>query len=389
MARALETPIAATTATTTATSDRTRTTRQCGCYDRQDMFMRVRLSDLKQQLGAIITGHSGGDPELHRVAAAEQCGPGDIVFLENRGFIERALPQQPSAIVIPEKELAHIDTDAGLGVLTAANVRLAHALAKQLYGARDYRDDQWDRIHPSAVVHASAVVDATAVIGPNSVISENATVGAGARIMANVTVENDALIGANAILHPGVLVGYRCEIGDRAEIGAGSIIGSEGFGFAQDQRGRAHKLPHTGHVVIEDDVRLGANCCIDRGTYGITRIRRGTKMDNLCHVAHNVDIGEDCLLTAMFCVAGSSKIGDRVMASGQTGVLDHRSVASDVILLHGAGVVQDITERGMYAGVPVQPLQQYLRNVAQMKRLAELARTVRTLEETITRMQQQ
>ncbi len=193
-------------------------------------------------------------------------------------------------------------------------------------------------------------------------------------------VEHDVTIGEDCVVHPAAVIGYGCRLGADVVIGPGSVIGSEGFGFAQDAARRSHPIPQTGIVVIEDRVRIGANNCIDRATYAETRIGAGTKFDNLCHVAHNVQIGEDCLLTAMFCVAGSSRIGDRVMASGQTGIIDHVEICDDVVLVHRAGVVKNISMPGVHASLPAQPLEAYLKNMAATRRGAELRKRVAELE---------
>jgi len=262
-------------------------------------------------------------------------------------------------------------------------VPLAHAFIKQKYGNRDFAAADWDGpVHPSAVVHASVQLDPSVIVEPHAVIGREVRIGAGCRIMAGAVIEHHAQIGARTVIHPAAVVGYHCRIGHDCVIGPGSIIGAEGFGFAQDATGRSHAIPQTGIVVLEDRVRLGAGNCIDRATYGETRIGAGTKFDNLCHVAHNVQIGEDCLLTAMFCIAGSSRVGNRVMASGQTGIIDHVSVCDNTVLVHRAGVVKDISEPGVYASLPTQPIDEYLRNTAANRKGAELRKRVAVLEAT-------
>ena len=154
----------------------------------------------------------------------------------------------------------------------------------------------------------------------------------------------------------------------------------KGTGSPRTRKGRSHRIPQLGRVVIEDRVSIGAGTCIDRATYGETRIGAGTKLDNLCHIAHNVEIGRDCLLTAMFVSGGSAKLGDRVVASGQTAVLDHLTICSDVFLARRAGVAEDIAEPGIYAGGPVEPYAAYLRNTAVARDLHGLRKKVRQLE---------
>jgi len=215
---------------------------------------------------------------------------------------------------------------------------------------------------------------------PRAVIGRNVRLGERTRIMAGAVIEHDAQVGSDTVVHPNAVIGYGCVVGNEAAIGAGSVIGSEGYGFAQDQHGKSHPIPQTGIVVLGDRVRVGANCCIDRAAYRTTLIGAGTKLDNLCHIVHNVQIGEDCLLTSMFCVAGSTTIGNRVMTSGQTGIKDHVKICDDVVLVHRAGVTADIDQPGAYAGLPVQPLKEYMRNTAVLRMLADLRQRLLAVE---------
>ena len=160
----------------------------------------------------------------------------------------------------------------------------------------------------------------------------------------------------------------------------------EGFGFAQDNKGRSHRIPQTGRVVIEDDVVMGAQCNVDRATWAETRIRAGCKFDALCHVAHNVDFGEDCIVVAQTGVAGSTTLGKRVMISGQCAITDHVRITDDVALVQRAGVINDIDEPGVYAGTPIQPVKDYFRNAAVAHKLIELRRQVRELAKQVSRL---
>jgi UDP-3-O-[3-hydroxymyristoyl] glucosamine N-acyltransferase len=164
---------------------------------------------------------------------------------------------------------------------------------------------------------------------------------------------------------------------------SGTTIGMEGFGFAQDANGKNHRIPQLGIVQIEDDVVLGASCNIDRATYGETRIRSGSVLDAFCHIAHNVDVGENCILIAQTGVAGSVTLGKRNIISGQTGITDHVHTVDDVILLHKAGVMSSVEQPGAYAGTPVQPLKAYFRNVAVSHRLVELNKRLKKLEKQL------
>jgi UDP-3-O-[3-hydroxymyristoyl] glucosamine N-acyltransferase len=289
--------------------------------------------------------------------------------------------------VITSAEIAdQMGGESAIAVLVAANVRLATALVKQAYDDRDYYNSEWPRIHPSATIHPSVKVPESAVIGPGVVVGANVALGEGVVLMANAVVETKARIGARSILHPGCVVSHGCEIGADCMLKAGCVIGSEGFGFAQDEKRHNYRIPHTGKVIVEDRVVIGANTTIDRGTYGATVIRSGAVIDALCHIGHNVDIGEDCIICAHTGISGSSKFGQRVIATGQTGVLDHVTVASDSVLLHRAGLHNSIKEPGMYAGGPTQPLKEYLKNMAVVPRLAEMWSRLKKLEKAVAEL---
>ncbi|MFM8332241.1 MAG: UDP-3-O-(3-hydroxymyristoyl)glucosamine N-acyltransferase [Candidatus Methylumidiphilus sp.] len=334
----------------------------------------------------LIFGHTGPDNAITRFAPIDDCAPGDLVFVDNAKYLPALRERQPAAVITDAAIAAELGADSGIAVLLAKNVRLATALVKQAYDDRDFYNTEWPRIHPSAIVHDSVVVPGRAVIGPGAVVGAHVVLGEGAVLMANVVVETNARIGAGSVLHPGCVVSHGCEVGAQVMLKAGCVIGSEGFGFAQDEKRRNYRIPHTGKVVIEDRVVIGANTTIDRGTYGVTIIRSGAIIDALCHIGHNVDIGEDCILCAHTGISGSSKFGQRVIASGQTGVLDHVSVASDSVLLHRAGINRSLKEPGMYAGGPAQPLKDYLKNIAVVPRLAEIWSRLRALEKKVAEL---
>lgn len=334
----------------------------------------------------LITDHLGADTPIQRLAPVEDCGPGDLVFVDHPKYLPRVLAHPPAAVVTTAAIAAEFRAPPGTAVLVTGNVRLATALLKQAYADRDVRTTEWPRLHPSAVIHPSVLVPDDAVIGPQVVIGAEVQLGPRVVLMANVVVERGARIGAGSVLHPGCVVGYDCEIGAEVILKAGCVIGSEGFGFAQDQQRRNYRIPHTGKVIVEDRVVIGANTNIDRATYGATRIRAGAVIDAMCHLGHNVEIGEDCILCAHTGISGSTRFGKRVIASGQTGTLDHIQVADDVVLLHRAGVNSSIRSPGMYAGGPAQPLQQYLKNMAVAARLHEVWTRLKQLEKKVAEL---
>jgi len=340
-----------------------------------EVFERFRTQGL-------IVDRRGPNHVIRRLAPIDDCAPGDLVFIDHVRYLPQVRELKPAAVVTTEAIAAEL-ADAGVSLLVAPNVRLAIALLKQTYGDRDVRDVEWPRVYPSAVIHESVVVPEDAVIGPGVVLGAEVSLGPRVVIMANTVVEKRAKIGRETVIHPRCTVGYECEIGANVILKAGCVIGSEGFGFAQDERRRNYRIPHTGKVIIEDRVVIGANTNIDRATYGATIIRSGAVIDALCHIGHNVEIGEDCILCAHTGISGSTRFGKRVIASGQTGTLDHITVADDVVLLHRAGLHNSIKQPGMYAGGPAQPLQQYLKNMAVFPRLHEMWTRLKNLEKKV------
>jgi len=332
----------------------------------------------------LLTLMEGADVNLTGIASIEDCGPGDLVFVDRKEAFDEIRAHQPYAVVTNAALQAQLATLPSLTILVTANVKLAHALIRQRFADRDVLESEWAAIHASAVVHPSCQIGEGSRVGPHVVLGEDVRIGTQTAIMAGSVIENGTTVGDRTVIHPNVTIGYGCDIGNEVIIQSGAVVGSEGYGFAQDASGHSHRIPQLGRVVIEDRVSIGSGCCIDRSTYADTRIGAGTKIDNLCHIAHNVQIGKDCLLTAGFIIGGSSVIGDRVMASGQTGILDHVDICDDVVLLHRAGVGESIDAPGMYAGQPLQPLPEYMRNKAVISRLAELRKRVRTLEKKLS-----
>lgn len=347
------------------------------------MYLKSTLAEIIAEFQAlgVITGLIGNpDTVITGISAVETSRAGDLVFMDKKDYLPQVAARRPAAVVTNAKLKDLVAEIQGVSVLISPHVPLAHALIKARYASRDFSKSGWEGVHPSAVVHPSAELAPGVVIEPRAVVGARVRIGAGSRVMAGAVLENDAVVGERCLIHPNSVVGYGCRLGNEVDLGAGTVVGGEGYGFAQDAKRKSYPIPQTGIVVLGDRVRVGVNCAIDRATYGETRVGAGTKIDNLCHIAHNVEIGEDCLLTAFFCVAGSSKIGSRVIASGQAGVIDHMKVCDDAVLLHRAGVTQDVEAPGAYAGLPLQPLAQYLKNTAVMREATDLRRRVLDLE---------
>jgi len=341
--------------------------------------MAFPVQELIERFEDFIETHIDRCVEFDRIDSAKDASGSSLVFVDDPSQMPEVFP----AVIVTNGEIASCLEQDYSSVLVVKHVRLAQAHIKQFYQDYDCRDSEWDDVHVSAVVHSSAVLGSKVRVGPNSVIGANVRIGNNTQIRSGTVIEHDANIGDDCVINSLVNVGYGCVIGDRVNIHSGVIIGNEGFGFAQDKERQYHRVPHTGRVEIGDDVQIGANSNIDRGTYNATRIGNGVKLDSLCHIAHNVQIGDGTLFASQACIAGSTKIGRRVMASGQVGILDHLQVADDAVLVHRTGVTDNITKAGMYAGVPAKPFKEYVKNLSASKRVDRLAQQLKELKQKL------
>ena len=350
--------------------------------------MKIKASQIFETFHArgVLDELIGPDTDVTSIDPAEDSSPGSLVFIDSPEFAEHAIKSKCAAIVTHAKLVESFSSLTSTTILTSKNTRLAQALIRQAYADHDHRDIEWPAIHPAATIHETATLAADAIIGPGVVIGRNVQIGPGSIIKANSVLEQDVVIGEDCILHPNVVVSHKCELGNRVILKSGCVIGMEGFGFAQDEKGKSYRIPQTGKVVIEDDVLMGSQCNVDRAAWGETRIRAGSKFDALCHVAHNADIGEDCIIVAQTGVAGSSTLGQRVVVSGQCAITDHVKITDDVTLVQRAGVINNIDEPGVYAGTPIQPVKDYFRNSAVSHKLVELRKQVRQLEKQVAEL---
>ena len=347
--------------------------------------MNHKVSDIFSdwQERGLLMEHRGPDNVITGITQVELCKSGELVFVDKPGFIPAVVANKPACVVTTEKLAGELADQEGLALLIAPNVGLAQAFMRQKYTDREIRLTEWPAVHASAVIHETSQLGEGTVVGPGVVIGAGVVTGNECVIMAGSVIEHGARLGERTVIHPNVTIGYDCALGNEVIIHSGSVIGCEGYGFAQDKNGKSHRIPQLGKVVIEDRVRVGACNCIDRATYAETRIGAGTKLDNLCHIAHNVVTGEDCLLTAGLIIAGSTKLGNRVIASGSTGIIDHLNICDDAVFVHRAGVTKDVTESGVYAGMPLQPMAEYTRNMATARKLNEMRLQLRELEKKV------
>lgn len=337
----------------------------------------MRLGELARRVGGAVQG----DPDLDVVGVKtlEEAGPEHLSFYHNRKYLNAALRSRAGVLLVRDPA-----PFAGRTLLVHPEPYLALAEILELFHPPSRPQPG---VHPRAVVAATASLGADVSVGPGAVIGEGVVIGARAVIGANCVIGDHCVIGSDTILHPGVVIEPHCQVGSRCILHAGVVVGSDGFGFAT-VGGVHRKVPQVGRVVIEDDVELGANVCVDRATLGETRIGRGTKVDNLVQIGHNVVIGEGCLLVAQTGIAGSSKLGRGVILAGQAGVTGHVTVGDGAIVTAKAGAMEDIPPGSMVSGMPARPHRQWLAAQARLYRLEKLLERLTELERRLAQWEE-
>jgi UDP-3-O-[3-hydroxymyristoyl] glucosamine N-acyltransferase len=268
-------------------------------------------------------------------------------------------------------------------LIEAAQPKLAFALIAELLHPPRRSEPA---VHPSAQVAESATIDESAFVGARAHVGARARVGAGTQLLAGVFIGDDVSVGRDCVLHPNVVLYDGAQLGDRVILHAGVVIGADGFGYVRSETGY-HKFPQMGAVVIEDDVEIGANTCVDRGALGETRIGRGTKIDNLVQVGHNVQIGARVVIASQTGISGSTVIEDDAIIGGQVGMGDHARVQSGAIIGSKAGILPGkIVRPGVWWGVPVQPLADYKRLNAHLGRLPQMRDEIKALRRQVNEL---
>jgi len=323
-----------------------------------------------------LAGEVVGDPALvlHRFAPADRAQPGDLTFAENENYFARAEQSAASAIIVdgPFSSSRKV-------LIKVASARLAFAKVLPLF----FPEPAWPAgVHPTAVVAPSAKVDPSAHIGPYCVLGEQVRVGQGSVLQGGNYLGANCRLGDEVKLFPNVTLYPNTEIGHRVRIHSGTVIGSDGFGYVQDA-GVHVKVPQIGNVIIRDDVEIGANVTVDRGALGPTIIGQGTKIDNLVQIAHNVTIGEHCLVVSQTGIAGSTKLGNYVILAGQVGIAGHLKIGNRVSVAAQSGVMNNIPDGEKWLWSPAQPDRQAKRQLIAIQQLPDLLRRVHELEKKI------
>lgn len=334
-----------------------------------------------QKVCEIVGGLLQGDPdfEVEGIREPQEAGEHDLVFLYRPRFVDDVRRSRSRAVILqkdftvelPGKHCVLVDRPR------LAFLRLApcfFVLQPAPFG-----------IHPQALIHPGAILEAGVSVGAFAVIEEGARVGEETVIFPQVYVGKNVIIGKQCLLYPQVVVRENCILGDRVILHSGAVIGADGFGY-EWYEGQYLKVPHVGRVVVEDDVEIGANATVDRATLGVTRIGKGSKIDNLVTVAHNVKIGHHVVIAAQSGIAGSAEIGDRVVMGGQSGVVDHGEVPEGVQVAGRGVVVSRVMKGTVVSGFPAQDHRQELQERALVRKLPEIWQRLKILEEKLSRM---
>ena len=333
------------------------------------------------ELAELVGGRAAGDAGalVRRVASLEAAGEGDVAFVEDEKLFGAALACGASCVIVPAGAGASLE---GLvSRIEAERPKLAFALAA---AALHPPQRLPAHIHPTASVSEGARVGEGVYIGAGSVVGEGASLGAGTQVHSNCVVGRGVSVGRECVLHPNVVLYDGVTLGDRVVLHAGVVVGADGFGYVRDPRGVYHKFPQVGTVRIDDDVEVGANSCIDRGALGETHVGRGTKIDNLVQVGHNVWIGERVVIAAQTGISGSTVIESDAVIGGQVGFGDHARVLSGAVIGSQAGVLPGkIVRPGVWWGTPIQPLEEYKRLNALWGRLPRMREEIQELKRQV------
>jgi len=327
--------------------------------------MKRRLESLAHDVGGRVSGD--GSVLISGLAGIEGAKEGDITYVSNEKYIPSLKETKASAAIVAQ-EIA----DSTLPLLIVPNPRVAVAKILTLFTHRPYvaggiSDEAW--VSPSAQVSKDATIYPFVSIGDEAQIASRVTIYPGASIGPQATIGEDTVIYPNVTIYP------RCVLGKRVIVHAGTVIGAEGFGFVKDGEANV-RIPQVGIVEIEDDVEIGANCCIDRATFGKTLIKKGVKVDNLVQIAHNVQVGEHSIIVAQVGISGSTKLGKNVILAGQVGLVDHIEIGDNVVVGAQSGIAKDVPPDQFVLGSPHLPHRQFLRVAAVWSRLPEMKKAV-------------
>ena len=338
------------------------------------------------QIAHIVGGSLEGNPDetVSSFGKIEDAVKGQLAFLANPKYEEYLYSTSANIIIINNSQIVKEEINATL--IKVPDAYSAFALLLSEY--QKLKQQQLVGIQEPVYIHASVKKGDRIYIGAFAYLGENVIIGNGVKIYPNAYIGNNVIIDDDTIIHPGVKIYHDCVIGKKVVIHAGTVIGGDGFGFAPQADGSFKKVPQTGNVIIEDNVEIGSNVTIDRATIGSTIIRNGAKLDNLLQIAHNVEIGCNTVVAALTGISGSTKIGNNVMIGGQAGIVGHIQIADGTKINAKSGVSKSIlTPNTAVTGTPASDYTSNLRTQALVRKLPELEKRVRELEELVKKME--
>ncbi|MGW8229136.1 MAG: UDP-3-O-(3-hydroxymyristoyl)glucosamine N-acyltransferase [Gammaproteobacteria bacterium] len=341
--------------------------------------MRFTLKELAAAIGGVVDGEAS--IEVNGINTPAEAFAGQITFLSDSRYKKELYNTAASAVILRQE-----DRDAcPVTALIVSNPYAAYAqVANLLYPTRKEKAG----IHPTAVLSEGCEIAVDVWIGPNCFVGKNVRIASECQIGPGCLIEENAQIGANSVLLGNVTVMHDCVLGERVLVHPGAVIGSDGFGQANDN-GHWIKIPQVGRVLIGDDVEIGANTTIDRGSIGDTVVEEGVKLDNLIHIAHNVRVGAHTVMAAGTGIAGSTTIGRNCMIGGSVGISGHLTIADNVTLTGRTTVLQSVTEPGVYSsGTPAEPNRQWHKNYTRFKQLDEMAKRIKKLEKLVATLEE-
>ena len=331
------------------------------------------IREISSYVGAEVYPPEHKDKNIEGLASFEKATERELTFITHSSMLEKTKAQ----VIISSEKLI---TDKTL--LLVKNPKLAFAKTLELF---DRPKDIKPGIHPQTWIEEGTEIDPSATLYPFVSIKKGAQIGKNVVIYSGVYIGDNVIIDKDCVIYPNAVLLPKTKIGKRVIIHSGCIIGDDGFGYVWDGT-KHYKTPQIGNVVIEDDVEIGVNTCIDRATTGQTKIKAGSKIDNLVQIGHNVEVGTHCILCSQVGIAGSSQIGDGSMLGGQVGIADHIQIGPQNKIVAQSGIMQETKAKEILMGSPALPIRDYFKTVALLKQLPEMRKTIKQLQEEIKKL---
>lgn len=355
----------------------------------------ITLGELAQQVGGEYIGDAS--LEIQRVIHPAQANSAqDLALILDQAILPLLSQKTIQTALLP----LDLSIDSIPNQIKVRRPKVALAKLLDIFDKPPYIPPG---VHPSAVIDPTATIESGVVIGPLCTVGPNTVISAGTRLVSHVSIGADVSVGQNCLFYPGTVLGDRVVIGNRVILQANVSVGSDGYSYVTPEMGSVESARATGKieaqntaiirinsvgtVVLEDDVEIGANSCIDRATLGETRIKKGTKLDNLVQIAHNVTVGENCLIVAQAGIAGSTKIGNRTVVGGQVGIADHVNVGEDCIIMAQSAIPSNLADKSFVVGSPAVPRKEFLYREMQVKRIKGLSQKIDALTERLNQLE--